>query len=165
MAGVTTGLGRLFKAGGLEVRYSFYWKQSINHSLHEFWLKDVTLYQTLSFLSSWEVVGAFLQCYCLPMGPISMESELCWKKSISQKVRVKLERGLNWTWDISNVRWEEARSGQSFEVTNPATGEVSCKVLQNKWKVYRSECDFWIQVLCSVPDMSTEDTQVWQTFV
>ena len=33
--------------------------------------------------------------------------------------------GLNWTWDISNVRWEEARSGQSFEVTNPATGEVN----------------------------------------
>ena len=129
MAGVATGLSRLFKTGGLEVRYSFFWKQRINRSLHEFWLKDVTLYHTLSFLSSWEAVGAFLQCYCLPMGPISMESELCWKKSISQKkVRVKLERGLNWTWDISNVRWEEARSGQSFEVTNPATGEVSWRL-------------------------------------
>jgi len=36
-----------------------------------------------------------------------------------------------------NGKWEGARSGQTFEVTNPATGEV----------------------LCSVPDMSTEDTQ------
>ena len=99
MAGVTTGLSRLFKAGGLEVRDTFYQKQSINHSLHEFWLKNVTLYQTLSFLSSWEVVGTFLQCYCLPMGPISMESELVSNKNISQKVRVKLEMGSNWTWD------------------------------------------------------------------
>ena len=92
------------------------------------WLKNVNLYQTLSFLSSWEIVGTFLQCYCLPMGPISMESELVSKKSISQKARVKLEMGSNWTCDISNARWEEARSGQSFEVTNPATGEVSWRL-------------------------------------
>ena len=107
MAGVTTGLSRLFKAGGLEVRYTFYWKQSINHSLHEFWLKDVTLYQTLSFLSSWEVVGAFLQCYCLPMGPISMESELCWKKSISQKSESEIGNGVE-----LNVRYFKCKVGR-----------------------------------------------------
>ena len=128
MAAVTTGLSRLFKAGGLEVRDTFCWRKAINHGLLEFWLKIVILYQTLFFLSSWEVVGIFLQCCCLPMGLTSMGSELRWKNSISRKVRVKLEMGSNWMWDISNVRWEEARSGQSFEVTNPATGEVSWRL-------------------------------------
>ena len=164
MAGVTTGLSRLFKAGGLEVRDTFCWKKAINHGLLEFRLKIVILYQTLFFLSSWEVVGIFLQCCCLPMGLTSMGSELRWKNSISRKGRVKLEMGSNWTWDISIVRWEEARSGQSFEVTNPATGEVEsiAKFYKTKEKCIIQIVIFWIQVLCSVPDMSTEDTQVWQ---
>ena len=56
------------------------------------------------------------------------------------------------------TRWEGARSGQTFEVTNPATGEVGQKIKSRNSEM-GGNFDM-LQVLCSVPDMSTEDTQV-----